>query len=113
MIWLTLIFEGASSIASVFDRADTEARSTVERPRFWIGSFTDDDVDIRMAPPPRACIDGSAARTIRNVLNSSRSTASCHAASSNDTAGPVGGPPELVKSRSTPPKRCDVSAIQC
>ena len=87
MIWLTRILSAASSSASVFDSADTDARRTVDSPRFGIGSFTDADVDIRIEPPPRAFIDGTAARTIRSALNSSRSTAFCHAASSNDTAG--------------------------
>ena len=58
-----------------------------------------------MAPPPRSFIDGTAARTMRSVLNSSRSIASCHAASSNEIAAPAGGPPALVNSRSTPPNR--------
>ena len=102
-IWLTRIFAAASSSASVFDSADTDARSTVDRPRFGIGSLTDDDVDTRIAPPPRAFIDGTAARIIRSVLKNSRFVASCHAASSNDSAGPAGGPPALAKSRSTPP----------
>ena len=48
-----------------------------------------------MAPPPRAFIDGTTARTIRSVLNSSRFAASCQAASSNDSAGPDGGPPRV------------------
>ena len=65
-----------------------------------------------MAPPPRASIDGTAARTIRSVLKSSRSTASCQAASSNDSAAPDGGPPALAKSRSTPPKRSSVALAQ-
>ncbi len=57
MIWLTRILEGASSIASVFASADTDARNTVDSPRFGIGSLTEAEVDIRMAPPPRACIE--------------------------------------------------------
>ena len=89
---------------------ETDARRTVERPRFWIGSLTDDDVDMRIAPPPRASIHGTADRTIRIVLKSSNSAASCHAASSNDIAWPAGGPPELVISASIPPKRSTVAA---
>ena len=54
MIWLTRMPVAASSSASVFASADDRARSTVDNPRFGIGSFTDDDVDIRIAPPPRA-----------------------------------------------------------
>ena len=87
MIWLTRILSAASSSASVFASAETDARTTVDSPRFGIGSLTDDEVDIRIAPPPRAFIDGTAARTMRIVLNSSRSIAFCHAASSNETAG--------------------------
>ena len=112
MIWLTRIFEVASSSASVLASAETDARSTVESPRFGIGSLTDDEVDMRIAPPPRACIDGTAARTMRSALNSSRSAASCQARSSNDSAAPAGGPPELVISRSMPPKRSLVAAAQ-
>ena len=41
MIWLTRILSAASSSASVLDSADTDARSTVESPRFGIGSFTE------------------------------------------------------------------------
>ena len=103
MIWLTRIFDGASSRASVLASADTDARSTVESPRFGIGSLTDEEVETRIAPPPREVIDGTAARIIRSVLNSSRFAASCHAASSNDSDGPAGGPPPLHSSRSTPP----------
>ncbi len=109
MIWLTRMPDGASSIARVLASADTLARSTVERPRLGIGSFTEAEVDMRMAPPPRACMSGTAARTIRSALNSSRLAASCHASSSKDTAAPAGGPPEFVNSRSTPPKRFVVS----
>ena len=85
--------------------ADTAARTTVESPRFGIGSFTEDDVDMRIAPPPRSTMYGTVARTMRSALKSSRSTASCHAWSSNDTAAPAGGPPEFVMSASIPPKR--------
>ena len=53
MIWFTRILSAASSSASVFASAETDARSTVESPRFGIGSFTDADVDIRIEPPPR------------------------------------------------------------
>jgi len=63
------------------------------------------DVDTRIEPPLRCFIDGTTARIIRRVLNSSRSTAFCQAASSNDNAEPAGGPPELVNSKSTPPNR--------
>ena len=99
-------------IAMVTARAETDARRTVDSPRLGIGSFTEADVDIRIEPPPRAFIDGTTARTMRSALNSSRSTAFCHAASSNDTAAPDGGPPLLVKSRSTPPKRSIVFFVQ-
>ena len=102
----------ASSSASVFASADTDARSTVDSPRFWIGSFTDDEVDIRIAPPPRATMEGTAARTMRSALNSSRSTAPCHAASSNESAAPAGGPPPLANSRSTPPNVSSVARVQ-
>ncbi|OFW07367.1 MAG: hypothetical protein A3H96_05175 [Acidobacteria bacterium RIFCSPLOWO2_02_FULL_67_36] len=108
---MTRIFEGASSSASVLARADTEARNTVDSPRFGMGSLTDADVDIRIAPPPRPCIDGTAARTMRSALNSSRSAASCHARSSKEMAAPAGGPPELVINRSMPPKRSIVDRI--
>ena len=47
--------DAASSIARVFASAGTDARSTVDSPRFGIGSLTDEEVDIRIAPPPRAC----------------------------------------------------------
>ena len=46
----------ASSIASVLASAETDARNTVDSPRFGIGSFTDDDVETRIAPPPRFCM---------------------------------------------------------
>ena len=52
----------------------------MDSPRFGIGSLTEAEVDIRMAPPPRACISGTAALTILSALNSSSSAASCHAA---------------------------------
>src|SRR3954471_22667483 len=111
MIWLTRIFEDASSIASVFARADTDARSTVDNPRFGTGSFTDDEVDTRIAPPPRDFMCGTAARTIRMVLNNKRSAASCHARSSNEIASPAGGPPELVMMPSIPQNRSAAAAI--
>src|SRR3954469_12737245 len=54
---------------------------------------------------------GTAARTIRIVLNSNRSAASCHAASSNEMARPAGGPPEFVIRPSIPPNLSAVAAI--
>ncbi len=67
----------------------------------------------RIAPPPRAFIEGTTARTIRSGLNRSRLAASCQAVSSKDSAGPAGGPPAFANSRSTPPNRSIVTLAQC
>src|SRR5947199_6164640 len=93
----------ASSSDSVLASADTDARITLDSARFAIGSLTDEEVLTRIAPPPRACIDGTTSRIVRTALISSRSNAACHAASSNDSDAPAGGPPVLQNSRSTPP----------
>ena len=40
-----------------------------------IVALTDDEVPIRIAPPPRACIDGTTRRTRRTALSTSSSNA--------------------------------------
>src|SRR5262245_33795915 len=97
------MWSAASSLASVFDSAATDERTTFESARFATGSFTADDVDTTIAPPPRAFIDGAARRTNRTALSTSSSNAPFQPSSSNDNAGPAGGPPEFTNNRSTPP----------
>ena len=67
---------------------------------------------MRIEPPPRDCIDGTARRTSRSALSTSSSNPPRHASSSKPSAGPAGGPPVFVKSRSTPPNRPIVSRCQ-
>ena len=89
--------------AKVFDIAATAERTMFESARFGTGSFTADDVDTTIEPPPRAFIDGTARRTMRTALRTSSSNAPCHAASSNESVVPAGGPPAFTNKRSTPP----------
>ena len=89
----------------------TPARITFDSARFGNGSLTVDEVPTRIAPPPRARIDGTTRRTVRITLSSSSSNAFCHAMSSKLSAVPAGGPPVLANSRSTPPNRSVVAAI--
>ncbi len=103
---------GASSLASVFAIAPTDDRTTFDSARLAIGSLTADDVDTRIAPPPRDSIDDTASRTSRTALSTSSSNAPRHASSSNDSAAPGGGPPVFTMSRSTPWKRSSVRACQ-
>ena len=105
--WLTRIRSGASSTASVLASAETEARRTLESVRFAIGSLTDEDVAKRIAPPPALRIAGIARRARRIAERTSSSKALCQAASSMSANFPAGGPPELVKSRSSRPKRAE------
>ena len=63
-----------------------------------------------MLPPPRASIVGATTRTVRTTLITSNSNAPRQATSSKPDAGPAGGPPEFVTSKSTPPNRSTVAA---
>ena len=81
---------------ALFESADTEVRITVEIARFPMGSRTAEEVASKIAPPPRAVIEGTARRIMRTALSSNSSNAPCQAASSNFRTGPGGGPPELV-----------------
>ena len=65
---LTRILSAASSTDSVLASDVTPDRSTFDSARFGIGSFTDDEVPTRIAPPPRARIDGTTSRTVRMTL---------------------------------------------
>ena len=108
---LTRIRSGASSTDSVLTSEVTPARITFDSARFGNGSFTVDEVPTRIAPPPRARIDGTTRRTVRITLSSSSSNAFCHAMSSKLSAVPAGGPPVFANSRSTPPNRSVVAAV--
>jgi hypothetical protein len=109
---LTRIRSPASSSDSVFASEVTPDRKTFDSARFGIGSFTEDDVPIRIAPPPRCRIDGTTQRTARTTLMSSRSNALCHATSSKLSESPAGGPPVFANSASTAPSLEIVSVCQ-
>jgi hypothetical protein len=64
----TRIFSCASSRERLLARLVTPERKTLESRRLPIGSFTEVEVSARIDPPPRARIDGSAARTRRTTL---------------------------------------------
>ena len=110
---LTRILSAASSTDSVLASDVTPDRSTFDKARYGTGSFTEDDVPIRIEPPPRVRIDGTTSRTVRITLMSRRSNAACQAASSNPSAVPAGGPPVFANSRSTPPNSFTVVACHC
>src|SRR5688572_14074737 len=104
------MLSAANSLASVFESAETDERMTLDKARLGIGSLTADDVETTMAPPPRCFIEGAQSRTMRTALRTSNSNAPCHAASSNESTVPAGGPPALTKSRSTPPLLATVAS---
>src|SRR4029450_1206421 len=91
MIVWPQIFCGASSTDSVFASDVTPERSTFDNARLGSGSLTDDEVPIRIAPPPRLVIDGTTSRILRTTLISRSSNAHCHARSSKESAVPAGG----------------------
>jgi hypothetical protein len=72
----------ANSFESVFTSAKTEARKTLNRAKFAIGSLTEEGVIMAMLPPLRSIIEGSA-RATRITLKPF-----CHAASSREIALP-------------------------
>src|SRR5438067_10379221 len=72
-----------------------------EKPEIgWIAEIA---VMLRMLPPPRAFIDGTASRAIRTTYIRFCSIAFDHAVSSKLSAAPSGGAPSLFTRMSTPP----------
>ena len=86
---------------------------TLERISISIGSLTDIDVTVKMEPPPRSRIEGSAALIIRTALSKFNSKAACQSLSEKSSNFPAGGPPALTSNLSTPPNSLSVILAHC
>src|SRR6185312_9454714 len=93
---LTVMPNGASSVASVLDQLATAQRVVLETPRPAMGSFTEVEMMLTMRPNCAACMQGItisartwlAMRCLRYASRNASTFAPC--------AGPGGGPPELL-----------------
>ena len=106
----TVMPNEATSVASVRAIPVTAARRLLDSIRLSTGCFTLMDVMLRMRPQPCAFMPGSTARVSSTTLVSNRRVAASHVSGERLSNVPAGGPPALVTSTSTRPKRASATA---
>src|SRR6202022_5201395 len=95
----------ATSRASVLDQPTSARRSALERPRLGIGETTPDEVLVIILPQARAFMLGSTRSVIAMTESTIAEKCLLHKLGSCPAAGVGGGPPVILTSTSTGPKR--------